>query len=34
MTAPGTATQDPITPAQLSIIPANQASWASSAVWS
>jgi GNAT superfamily N-acetyltransferase len=28
MTAPGTATRDPITPAQLSIIPANQASWA------
>jgi GNAT superfamily N-acetyltransferase len=28
MTAPGTATRDPITPAQLSIIPANRASWA------
>jgi GNAT superfamily N-acetyltransferase len=28
VTAPGTATRDPITPAQLSIIPANQASWA------
>jgi GNAT superfamily N-acetyltransferase len=28
MTASGTATRDPITPAQLSIIPANQASWA------
>jgi len=28
MTAPGTASRDPITPAQLSIIPANQASWA------
>jgi GNAT superfamily N-acetyltransferase len=28
MTEPGTATRDPITPAQLSIIPANQASWA------
>jgi GNAT superfamily N-acetyltransferase len=28
MTSPGTATRDPITPAQLSIIPANQASWA------
>lgn len=28
MTVPGTATRDPITPAQLSIIPANQASWA------
>jgi hypothetical protein len=28
MTAPGTATRDPITPAQLSIVPANRASWA------
>ena len=28
MTAPGSVTRDPITPAQLSIIPANQASWA------
>jgi GNAT superfamily N-acetyltransferase len=28
MTAPGTATRDPITLSQLSIIPANQASWA------
>jgi GNAT superfamily N-acetyltransferase len=28
MTVPGSATRDPITPAQLSIIPANQASWA------
>jgi GNAT superfamily N-acetyltransferase len=28
MTAPGRLTRDPITPAQLSIIPANQASWA------
>jgi GNAT superfamily N-acetyltransferase len=28
MTAPGTATRDPITPAQLSIIPANRALWA------
>jgi GNAT superfamily N-acetyltransferase len=28
MTSPGTATRDPISPAQLSIIPANQASWA------
>ena len=28
MTGPGSLTRDPITPAQLSIIPANQASWA------
>jgi GNAT superfamily N-acetyltransferase len=28
MTAPGSVTRDPITRAQLSIIPANQASWA------
>jgi len=28
MTAPGSVTRDPMTPAQLSIIPANQASWA------
>lgn len=28
MTAPGTATRDPIPPARLGIIPANQASWA------
>lgn len=28
MTAPGTPTRDPITPAQLSIVPANRASWA------
>jgi GNAT superfamily N-acetyltransferase len=28
MTSPGTPTRAPITPAQLSIIPANQASWA------
>ena len=28
MTAPGSVTRDPITPAQLSVIPASQASWA------
>jgi hypothetical protein len=28
MTAPGTVTRDPITLPQLSIIPANRASWA------
>ena len=28
MTAPGTGTRDPITAAQLSIVPANRASWA------